>query len=234
MNSGKAVKLSGDVTLLESSLTVGEDEDVTLDLCGHTLTSGEARVLARATHSGLIVNAGGTLTIKNGTIKYTVGGENDAAVANKGVLYLENVNIESNARCLLNWGDDAKVAEWTTSDVKAYVTGGTMTCNINGTSYLYAVHGYCKSELYMDGVTVKGNRGGVSVDACRAELKNVVATDDVTGGSTYNLYVASGIAKVTGCQFTVAKAYADSTWGCATVNDLKYSNTGDQDITNLN
>lgn len=230
-----AIANGGDVTLvadvtLDEALTISND--VTLNLNGKTLAIENSEL-----NYGLINKA--KLTIKNGTIDFEGNAANNgAAVINMAQIEMENVTVTStSATCFRNYGDatDKTLAGKEAED--AVVTAVVSNCNFTSsyqnneshTYHRYAIHGYGFSNLTMTGCTVEGC-GGVSVDASFATLNNVTATAKSSCG-THDLYVAAGVATVTGCTFNNAVAYSDSEWGTAYVNGEPYANGGA--ITNL-
>lgn len=109
---GEIITLENDVTVT-SAVTIGENQNIILDLGGHTL-SREAE--------NVIVN-NGTLTVRNGVVKMTGSGDyvNESAVVNNGTMTLENtLDITS------------KTGDAVTNNSGTLITAADMSATFNG------------------------------------------------------------------------------------------------------
>ena len=218
--------LSSDVTLTETlGLAVGKN--VTLDLGGKTLTINNA--------SGYGVNNWGTLSVTNGKIVYDGPSYNYAAIVNKGVVSLNNVDITSDSYCVLNWGNwtqGTTLQNHEEPTVVLDITGGEFTSTVtehgsNG-EHTYALSCLDNAKMTIENATVKGD-GGVYVDCAYADLYGVNATKTCTSGAR-GLYVACGeVTYDDECQFTDVFVDTNTEWattyGKTIVNGTEYTST---------
>ncbi len=92
-NDGANITVTADINLSNSTLVIGSDKTVTIDLGGHTLDRG---LTSRDyDHGGQVitVRSGGTLNLSNGTLKGGWGGNGGGIVNESGTVNLNNVTI---------------------------------------------------------------------------------------------------------------------------------------------
>ena len=92
-NDGANITVTADFVLSNSTLVIGSNKTVTIDLGGHTL---DRKLTARNYDTGgqvITVRSGGTLNLSNGTLKGGWGGNGGGIVNESGTVNLNNVTI---------------------------------------------------------------------------------------------------------------------------------------------
>ena len=173
---GAYIKLTADIDLSNSTLSIASSTTVTIDLGGHTLNRG---LTARDwDHGGQVitVRSGATLNLSNGTLKGGWGG-NGGGIANEGgTAILTNVTITG---CT---GDDR-------GGGIANGAGGTLTlkdCTITG-------------NITNDKTAPKGGGGIFNAGTLNMQGKNIISDNWKSNGMRSNLYLKNGtVITVTG------------------------------------
>lgn len=128
--SGDIITLGGDITT-EAMIEIKKGQDITIDLAGHALD--RERTTAHADGHVIIVNNGGTLTLKSSaTGKGVITGGfayNGGGINNKGTLTVQNVMISGNSV-----GENPGYSDISNRGAGIYNSGSiTMTdCEISG------------------------------------------------------------------------------------------------------
>jgi adhesin HecA-like repeat protein len=185
---GANIQLANDIKMSNSTLVIGENKTVTLDLNGKTLDRG---LTSRDfDHGGQVITVrkGGTLNLSNGTLTGGYGGNGGGIANEEGTATLTDVTITgctgdqrgggiSNAGTLTMTG--GSLTNNTSNDIKASssdqtaggglfnfkgatatLTGVTITGNKNKT---YGGGGICNfGTLNIDGGTITGNTAGAN------------------------------------------------------------------------
>ena len=220
INNGNSITLTETVDLSEMKSTIiPEETEITVDLGGNTLTTGD-----RAMNNGstfYAFDSYGDLTIKNAKIE-----ARGVQVQDGGTLTLENVEVTAQDK-------DAGAAIYVWEGGKAVINGGTYTnsqpnpsatdvtagattvisygdLTINGGTftstagaYAICIHG---GKASINNATITGARGGIAVSAGTATITNCTVTSNwTTDASCYALYVAKG-ANVTESNSTFTSA----------------------------
>jgi len=173
---GAFIKLTADIDLSNSTLSIATGTTVTIDLGGHTLNRG---LTARDwDHGGQVITArsGATLNLSNGTLTGGWGG-NGGGIANEGgTVNLTNVTITG---CV---GDDR-------GGGISNGTGGTLTmngCTITG-------------NISYDKTAPKGGGGIYNAGTLNMQGKNIINDNWKPNGMRSNLYLKNGtVITVTG------------------------------------
>ena len=220
INNGNSITLTETVDLSEmKSIIISEEDEITVDLGGNTLTTGDRAMGNGSTFYAF--DSYGDLTIKNAKIE-----ARGVQVQDGGTLTLENVEVTAQDK-------DAGAAIYVWEGGKAVINGGTYTnsqpnpsatdvtagattvisygdLTINGGTftstagaYAICVHG---GKASINNATITGARGGIAVSAGTATITNCTVTSNwTTDGSCYALYVAKG-ANVTESNNTFTSA----------------------------
>ena len=175
------IKLTADIDLSNSTLSIESGLSVTIDLGGYTLNR---RLTMRGDGGGQVITVreGATLNLSNGTLKGGWGGNAGGLSNESGTVNLTNVNITG---CK---GDD---------------TGGGI-CNLGGT--LTMTGGSITNNTCYDHGDPAGGGGLFNAEGATATLTNVTITgneDMVCGGGGICNY---GTLNLDGCTITGNKA----------------------------
>ncbi|MCD8040072.1 MAG: hypothetical protein LUF82_00945, partial [Clostridia bacterium] len=231
--------LNGDVT---DNVTIPAGLNVTIDLCGKTLTNSSA------THT-IIVESGATLTIND-----TVGGGKVANTVTSSS-YCVKYAVDNLGTLVVNGGTySISVSETGTSDYTnlaaiynnsgmAVINDATITATGTGstsTLYVYGVYNYygtatVKSSTITVSSTgsaygVMSSYGTTTVSDCDID---VAATG--SGVSAYGVYDSYGTVTISGGTIDVSatgtssssvSAYGAYSWSSLTVNDTDITSTG--------
>ena len=201
-NDGANIIVTADIDLSNSTLVIGINKTVTIDLGGHTLDRG---LTSRDyDHGGQVitVRSGATLNLSNGTLKGGWGG-NGGGIANEGgTATLSNVTITG---CV---GDDR-------GGGISNGTGGTLTltgCTITG-------------NITNDKTAPKGGGGIYNAGTLNMQGTNTIKDNWKTNGIRSNLYLKNGtLINITG-SLADSKVFVDMetlgtfTSGYSTYND---------------
>ena len=205
------IKLTVDINLSNSTLSIAEGTTVTIDLGGHTL---DRRLTKRGEGGGQVITVrnGATLNLSNGTLKGGWGG-NGGGIANEGgTANLTDVNITG---CI---GDDR--GGGISNRGTLTMTGGSLTGNTS-----------------KDGVDPKSGGGLFNYKDATATLTGVTISGNeckVWGGGGICNY---GTLTLDGCTITSnkAKSFGGGIWeegtlnmqGVNTINGNKVGNRDD-------
>ena len=152
------IKLTADIDLSNSTLSIPEGTKVTLDLGGYAL---DRKLTKRGEGGGQVITVrkGATLNLSNGTLKGGWGGNGGGLVNEGGTVTLTDVTITG---CT---GDDKGGAICNLSGGKLMMTGGSITGNTSfdkddptGGGALFNAAG---ATATLTGVTITGNTAKV-------------------------------------------------------------------------
>ena len=180
-NDGANIIVTADIDLSNSTLVIGSNKTVTIDLGGHTLDRG---LTSRDyDHGGQVitVRSGATLNLSNGTLRGGWGG-NGGGIANEGgTAALSNVTITG---CV---ADDRGGGISNGTGGTLTMTGCTITDNI---SY--------------DKTAPKGGGGIYNAGTLNIQGTNIINDNWKSNGMRSNLYLKNGTV------ITITGALADS------------------------
>ena len=177
--SGDTVKLNGDVDMLDGTLTIAADDDIILDLNGHTIAGSSA-----ATNHAMIRNNGMLTITGNGVITYEFTGTPDSTygsgnytIVNGGVMVVENGLIANTtaamSHCFITIDNNS-----TSRDVSLTVNGGTIVSDNYRSVRQFANSTTRKNELVINGGEFVGQIWTQSTNA-NANLASV----EINGGT---------------------------------------------------
>ena len=221
INNGNSITLTETVDLSEmKSIIISEEDEITVDLGGNTLTTGDRAMGNGSTFYAF--DSYGDLTIKNAKIE-----ARGVQVQDGGTLTLENVEVTAQdkdggsaiyvwegGKAIINGGtytnsqpnpsatDVTAGATTVISYGDLTINGGTFTSNAG--AYAICVHGGTAS---INNATVTGARGGIAVegDDTTVTITNCTVTSNWTAdASCYALYVGGGNVTATNSTFTSA------------------------------
>lgn len=219
----------GEVIMFGEDITTAErlnitPEDITIDLNGNEWTFDIANYG--------IVNSG-TLTLVNGNINFNSSADSTAAIANKGTLKLNYVNIDSNQSCVTNlgvWDYNQPLENQVTPTVKWDIVGGTFTSTWthpqDHPNHAYAINCIDNAVITITDATVEGD-GGIYVSCAYADLKNVASSKNCTSGGR-GLYICCSTVDYDSNE-NISDIFVDtntewaSTYGKTIVNEQEYT-----------
>lgn len=171
----EAVAAGGDIYLtsdITANITVAADKNVRLFLNGYTLT-------------GLVENQG-TLAVNNGKVVYKDETQVVRQFKNTGVLYLNNVNVESSGYTVYALGqleEGKTLQQQGAPTVTVAINGGefTSTCSQDE----YAMCAWDNSLIEISNAKVTGARGGIYT-----ELGNInITNSEIIAQTAYPFYI---------------------------------------------
>ena len=220
------IKLTADIELSNSTLSIPEGTKVTLDLGGHAL---DRKLTKRGENGGQVITVrkGATLNLSNGTLKGGWGGAGGALVNEGGTVTLTSVTCSNNVaddrgggicnreggtltmtNCSItnNHSNDKSGAKggggfFNEEGATATLTNVTITGN---DAKVCGGGGICNfGTLTIDGCTITGNIAGTNgggiwqEGTLNVQGKNTI-TDNQAGGKANNIYLYKTVINVTG------------------------------------
>lgn len=227
INNGNSITLTQTVDLSEmKSIIISEEDEITVDLGGNTLTTGDRGMNNGSTFYAF--DSYGDLTIKNAKIE-----ARGVQVQEGGTLTLENAEVTAQ-------DGDGGAAIYVWEGGKAIINGGTYTNSVAGSTetngatavisfgdltinggtfttvagvYPIAIMGGTAS---INNATITGARGGIAVEEDANAVVTItdctVTSNWATNNSCYALYVADGNT-VTVSNSTFTSANGQNTYG---------------------
>jgi len=173
LTAGKSVVLANDIDLAENtSITIGNGVNATLDLNGHTVYGENTRT---ATHNFLIDVKGGTLNISNGTVSMLHTGAN------------------------MGWNGAATAIDVTAGGV---LNMDGVTVKVDGTDMNFAVHlnNWGEVTLNANNCVFDSTYCGVRVFNSGYDMNNVKITNSTLKGNTRAFWVHNYIGDLNATQ----------------------------------
>ena len=175
--AGGDIYLTSDVT---ANITVAADKNVKLFLNGYTLT-------------GLVENKG-TLAVNNGKVVYKDETQVVRQFKNTGVLYLNNVNVESSGYTVYALGqleDGKTLQEQGAPTVTVAINGGEFTST--SSQMEYAMVAWDNSLIEISNAKVTGARGAIYTESGNINITNseIISQGNPHGYPVYILSAAN-------------------------------------------
>ena len=197
-NSDGIIKLTNSLTVVDASIVVPADRNITLDLNGHTITAGtldpiknygkmeimNGKVVAgNSENTRRCIYNYGTMTINDVEFTQTYD-KKGAAINNEGIMTINNATVNS-----------VFYAVWSSgANTETTINGGKYAAmnNVNDRDvWAYAVVAYNGATLTINGGEFKGNHGAVAVELGSNALLNAGTfhcTAEYTGNSDWTLF----------------------------------------------
>ena len=197
-NSDGIIKLTNSLTVVDASIVVPADRDITLDLNSNTITAGtldpiknygkmeimNGKVVAgNSENTRRCIYNYGTMTINDVEFTQTYD-KKGAAINNEGIMTINNATVNS-----------VFYAVWSSgANTKTTINGGKYTAmnNVNDRDvWAYAVVAYNGAKLTINGGEFTGNHGAVAVELSSKAFLNAGTfhcTAEYTGNSDWTLF----------------------------------------------
>jgi hypothetical protein len=181
--------LAKNLTATGTAITVGAD-NVTLDLCGFTLTGPGA---ASGTNYGIYMSDKSNVEIRNGTVK-DFGYYGICDVTSYGTHHcIINIRVMNNGRCGIFLNGGTMIGSDLVKDCQIFYNGTSYTGDTYGI-YVYSNSIISGNFVYSNGIMATGNAYGIFAGVNCKVIDNTVQRNGYN--TTGNVY---GISASTGC-----------------------------------
>ena len=226
INNGNSITLTETVDLSNMrQIVIDEEAEITVDLGGNTLTTGDRAMNNGSTFYAFDVE--GDLTIKNAKIE-----ARGVQVEDGGTLTLENIEVTAQdgdggaaiyvwegGKAIINGGTytNSKAGNSATTGAAAVISKGDLT--INGGTFTTVAGAYPiiieEGKAFINDATITGARGGICIYDGMVTITNCTVTSNwTTDDSCYALCVFGG--NVTAITSTFTSANGNHTYGSFT------------------